>query len=106
MVLHLTSAAISNTPPDGKVTVSISLTAENEISLVVDDNGTGISKTDLHAFNNRTSVGEDLQDSLWQSLTIVQSLADLHLARFDLFSRLGYGTCGSIVFPSARTVET
>lgn len=109
ILINLVSNSVKFTEPGGRIKIALSLGDDGAMRLEVIDTGIGISKEDLpkalSAFGqvdsglNRTHQGTGL------GLNLVQKLAKLHGASFDISSESGRGTTVIISFPSDRVVD-
>lgn len=108
VLLNLLSNAIKFTPKGGAVQLRAFLSDSGEFTMVVSDNGIGISK-DNHEkvfsvfgqaenIYTRSHVGSGL------GLPISQRLIELHDGKLELDSASGQGTTITITFPRHRTV--
>ncbi len=108
IVLNLAVNAIKFTPAGGSVCIEATM-AEDGLRLSVVDTGIGMSSDDLaRALTPFGQVGDPLtrrQDGAGLGLPLVQKLAELHGARFDIESVPGTGTTVSVTFPAARVLS-
>jgi cell cycle sensor histidine kinase DivJ len=103
IVLNLLSNALKFTPSGGQVTV-IMRGEEGELSLIVADNGVGISPQDLERLGNPYEQAGDAQQRARGSglgLSLVRAFAELHGGRMEIQSELGEGTVVSVRLPLA-----
>ncbi len=108
MLLNLTTNAVRYTQEGGKVVIACSRSEGGAISLIVEDNGPGISPEELEKIRSPFTRGRAHETAAVPGtglgLSIVDALADLHGARFDLISEPGKGTRAKIVFPPSRAL--
>ncbi len=109
MIDNLLSNAVKFTSRDGRVVVSVQLSARNELEIRVSDTGIGIAtERQAHVFE---PFGRDRPEvtasgrGTGLGLPIVKGLVDMHGGRIRLESALGEGTSVSVIFPASRTVE-
>ncbi|MCD7059596.1 sensor histidine kinase [Pelagibacterium xiamenense] len=109
VVLNLLSNAIKFTPQAGKVTVTVGRSTDGGQFVSVTDNGPGIPEeeieTVLSSFGQGSLAQKTAEQGAGLGLPIVQKIMDLHQGRFDLFSKLRFGTEVIATFPRARTME-
>ena len=101
IVLNLLSNALKFTPSGGQVTV-IMRAEEDELSLVVADNGVGISPVDLERLGRPYEQAGDSQQRARGSglgLSLVRAFAELHGGHMEMQSELGEGTVVSVRMP-------
>lgn len=109
VVLNLLSNAIKFTPQSGKIVLAVGRGADGGQFISVRDNGPGIPEDEIETVLSSFGQGSLAQKSAEQGaglgLPIVQKIMDLHQGRFDLFSKLRFGTEVIATFPRARTME-
>jgi two-component system cell cycle sensor histidine kinase PleC len=108
ILINLLSNAIKYTPAGGEVGVFANISTTREIVFGVRDTGVGIDPRDqLRVFS---SFGQGRHDVATNDkgtglgLAIVKGLCEAHGGRITLASRLGEGTCVSIVLPAVRAL--
>lgn len=103
IALNLLSNAIKYTPQDGCITITLRKD-QNDVLLVVEDNGNGIpeeilnqimepfvrAESDSHLSSSGTGLG----------LTIVRNLVENHHGEFSLESEIGKGTTALVRLPA------
>jgi two-component system sensor histidine kinase BaeS len=104
IVDNLMSNALRYVPPDGRIDITAEPAERGMVQIVVSDNGSGISETDLpHVFDrfwradksrNRNAGGSGL------GLAIVRQLVDAHSGTITVTSRPGHGTTFTIRLPA------
>jgi signal transduction histidine kinase/CHASE2 domain-containing sensor protein len=108
ILLNLLSNAVKFTPEGGRVTVGCHVRPDGGITLSVTDTGIGIAAADMDkALQKFGQVDSALQrnfDGTGLGLTLVQTLAEMHQARFTLDSTPGNGTTATVEFPPERSV--
>ncbi|KQN72285.1 HAMP domain-containing histidine kinase [Devosia sp. BK] len=109
VVLNLLSNAIKFTPQHGKVMLLVTRSADGGQLLSVKDNGPGIPENEIETVLSSFGQGSLAQKTAEQGaglgLPIVQRIMDLHQGRFDLFSKLRFGTEVIATFPRARVMD-
>jgi two-component system, cell cycle sensor histidine kinase PleC len=109
VVLNLLSNAIKFTPQSGKVALMVGRSADGGQLVSVRDNGPGIPEEEMETVLSSFGQGSMAQKSAEQGaglgLPIVQKIMELHEGRFDLFSKLRFGTEAIATFPRARVMD-
>ncbi len=109
VVLNLLSNAIKFTPQSGKVAVTVTRSTDGGQLISVRDNGPGIPEdeieTVLSSFGQGSLAQKTAEQGAGLGLPIVQKIMELHQGRFDLFSKLRFGTEVIATFPRARVMD-
>ena len=109
VVLNLLSNAIKFTPQSGKVALVVQRSADGGQMVSVRDNGPGIPEdeieTVLSSFGQGSLAQKTAEQGAGLGLPIVQKIMELHQGRFDLFSKLRFGTEVISTFPRARVMD-
>ncbi|MBF0678408.1 MAG: HAMP domain-containing histidine kinase [Devosia sp.] len=109
VILNLMSNAIKFTPQHGKVTLVVARSGDGGQLISVKDNGPGIPDTEietvLSSFGQGSLAHKTAEQGAGLGLPIVQKIMDLHQGRFDLFSKLRFGTEVIATFPRARVMD-
>jgi len=109
VVLNLLSNAVKFTPQSGKVQLMVGRSPEGGQFVSVRDNGPGIPEeeieTVLSSFGQGSLAQKTAEQGAGLGLPIVQKIMDLHQGRFDLFSKLRFGTEVIATFPRARVMD-
>jgi signal transduction histidine kinase len=111
LLLNLVTNAIKYTPRGGRVEVSVTRRAGDEISISVRDTGIGISATDLpHVFDrfwraDRARSRATERGGFGLGLSISQWIVQAHGGTITVASRLGRGTIFTVVLPTAKEPE-
>ena len=109
VVLNLLSNAIKFTPQQGKVVLVVSRSGDGGQLVSVKDNGPGIPdneiETVLSSFGQGSLAQKTAEQGAGLGLPIVQKIMELHQGRFDLFSKLRFGTEVIATFPRARVMD-
>jgi len=109
VVLNLLSNAIKFTPQAGKVALTVTRSIDGGQMISVRDNGPGIPEdeieTVLSSFGQGSLAQKTAEQGAGLGLPIVQKIMELHQGRFDLFSKLRFGTEGIATFPRARVMD-
>ena len=104
--MNLLSNAVKFTPSDGKVECVIKISAEENISIEIKDNGIGIPKERLDQvmspFGQIHEVRDINQTGTGLGLAIVKQLVELHGGHFYLESEEGRGTSAIVNLPQGR----
>ncbi len=100
---NLLSNAIKFTPPDGKISVSVSV-VDREIVIKVIDTGIGISTDQLphiaEPFVQANAAAHNAQEGTGLGLSIVKSLVEAHGGKLNIDSEVGKGTTVTVSLPS------
>jgi two-component system, cell cycle sensor histidine kinase PleC len=109
IVLNLLGNALKFTPQSGKVALVVSRSADGGQMISVRDNGPGIPEdeiaTVLSSFGQGSLAQKTAEQGAGLGLPIVQKIMELHQGRFDLFSKLRFGTEVIATFPRARVMD-
>ncbi len=109
VMLNLLSNAIKFTPQQGKVTLVVQRSRDGGQMISVKDNGPGIPQNEIETVLSSFGQGSLAQKTAEQGaglgLPIVQKIMDLHQGRFDLYSKLRFGTEVFATFPRARVMD-
>ncbi|MGV8855286.1 MAG: MFS domain-containing histidine kinase [Devosia sp.] len=109
VVLNLLSNAIKFTPQHGKVILLVGRSGDGGQLVSVKDNGPGIPEdeieTVLSSFGQGSLAQKTAEQGAGLGLPIVQKIMELHQGRFDLFSKLRFGTEVIATFPRARVMD-
>ncbi len=109
VVLNLLSNAIKFTPQSGKVQLMVTRSGDGGQMISVRDNGPGIPEdeieTVLSSFGQGSLAQKTAEQGAGLGLPIVQKIMELHQGRFDLFSKLRFGTEVIATFPRARVMD-
>ena len=109
VILNLLSNAIKFTPQQGKVTLVVTRSGDGGQFISVKDNGPGIPEdeieTVLSSFGQGSLAQKTAEQGAGLGLPIVQKIMELHQGRFDLFSKLRFGTEVIATFPRARVMD-
>jgi two-component system cell cycle sensor histidine kinase PleC len=109
VVLNLLSNAVKFTPQSGKVQLMVGRSPDGGQFISVRDNGPGIPEdeieTVLSSFGQGSLAQKTAEQGAGLGLPIVQKIMELHQGRFDLFSKLRFGTEVIATFPRARVMD-
>ena len=109
VILNLLSNAVKFTPQSGKVLMVVTRSADGGQMISVRDNGPGIPENEIETVLSSFGQGSLAQKTAEQGaglgLPIVQRIMELHQGRFDLFSKLRFGTEVIATFPRARVMD-
>jgi two-component system cell cycle sensor histidine kinase PleC len=109
VLLNLLSNAIKFTPQSGKIQCVVNRSPDGGQFFSVRDNGPGIPEdeieTVLSSFGQGSLAQKTAEQGAGLGLPIVQKIMELHQGRFDLFSKLRFGTEVIATFPRARVMD-
>ena len=109
VLLNLLSNAIKFTPQQGKIQCVVNRSPDGGQMISVRDNGPGIPEeeieTVLSSFGQGSLAQKTAEQGAGLGLPIVQKIMELHQGRFDLFSKLRFGTEVIATFPRARVMD-
>ncbi|WP_248306941.1 MULTISPECIES: HAMP domain-containing sensor histidine kinase [unclassified Devosia] len=109
VILNLLSNAIKFTPQNGKITLVVTRSGDGGQLISVKDNGPGIPEdeiaTVLSSFGQGSLAQKTAEQGAGLGLPIVQKIMELHQGRFDLFSKVRFGTEVIATFPRARVMD-
>ncbi|HVX72595.1 MAG: sensor histidine kinase [Devosia sp.] len=109
VLLNLLSNAIKFTPQSGKIQCVVNRSPDGGQMISVRDNGPGIPEdeiaTVLSSFGQGSLAQKTAEQGAGLGLPIVQKIMELHQGRFDLFSKLRFGTEVIATFPRARVMD-
>ncbi len=109
IILNLVSNSLKFSPPDGTITVSISMVG-NLVALKVKDTGFGIPTDVLSGISEPFSQGHTdpliTQKGTGLGLSIVKLLVETHDGELNIESAVNVGTTVTISLPIASQVET
>jgi len=107
--LNLLSNAIKFTPESGRIIFKIGEGEGGTQIMSVRDNGPGIPENEiatvLSSFGQGSLAAKTAEQGAGLGLPIVQKIMDLHQGRFDLFSKLRFGTEAIATFPKSRVLN-
>lgn len=107
--LNLLSNAIKFTPPKGTVTLKVAQTANGGLSLSVKDTGPGIPDDEiprvLRSFGQGSLAHQTAEGGTGLGLPITKGLIELHHGKFELKSKLRYGTEVTVSLPPSRVMQ-
>jgi len=110
VVLNLLSNAIKFTPQSGRIELTVRRSPDGGQMIAVKDNGPGIPQSEidtvLSSFGQGSLAQKTAEQGAGLGLPIVQNIMDLHQGRFDLFSKLRFGTEVIATFPRARVMDS
>lgn len=99
-VNNLIINALTHNPPETEVTIRIDSGSEKKMLICISDNGTGMSDKEQSELFNRYYRGTNTKEKPEGSglgLAIARQIITLHGGNIDVRSRLGEGTCFTIV---------
>ena len=107
--LNLLSNAIKFTPESGRIIFKIGEGEDGTQIMSVRDNGPGIPESEiatvLSSFGQGSLAAKTAEQGAGLGLPIVQKIMELHQGRFDLFSKLRFGTEAIASFPKSRVLN-
>ena len=108
--LNLVANAVKFTPPGGTIELIARREPIGDISMIVRDNGSGMSKEDikgaLGAFTRGKMATRRAIDGAGLGLSIVNGLAKLHGGDLQVKSQVGKGTEITVTFPQRRILDS
>ncbi len=99
-VNNLIINALTHNPPETEVTIRIDSDSEKNVLICISDNGTGMSDKEQSKLFNRYYRGTNTKEKPEGSglgLAIAKQIITLHGGNIDVRSRLGEGTCFTII---------
>ena len=99
-VNNLIINALTHNPPETEVTIRIDSGSEKKVLICISDNGTGMSDKEQSELFNRYYRGTNTKEKPEGSglgLAIAKQIITLHGGNIDVRSRLGEGTCFTII---------
>lgn len=110
ILLNLLSNAVKFTPPNGRVSLTVSLDDRGAFVFTVADTGVGMNKRELAMavtkFGQVDSGLDRKHEGTGLGLPLTRGLVELHGGRMDIESEKGKGTTITLRFPLERTVVT
>jgi len=108
VLINLLSNAVKFTPIGGKVVVEARADAQGGICLKVQDNGIGMSPSDIpkamEAFGQLESAHTRKYAGTGLGLPLVKSLVEMHGGQFRLISEVAVGTSAEVLLPARRVM--
>lgn len=103
---NLIGNAILYTPDNTKILVKLKKEGQNVVISVI-DHGPGISEKDLHHLFERyyTCSNDRKHHGTGLGLYIAHSLVQLHDGQLSVQSKVGQGTCFTVILPASETEE-
>ncbi|MEQ8399233.1 ATP-binding protein [Thalassobaculum sp.] len=105
MIIHLLSNAVKVSPAGANVTLTVERRANGALSVVIIDDGPGMSEEQIAAavqpFSQNDEVRSRRLTGAGLGLPLVKTLIELHGGRLVLDSELGRGTRACLEFPPA-----
>ena len=102
ILLNLLSNAVKFSPFGGKVTLSAKIIGD-EMKIMVTDKGIGISENTINKIGTPFLQGENQMTKTFRGtglgLAITQTLVKLHDGHITIDSKVGVGTCVSVLLP-------
>lgn len=106
ILLNLISNAVKFTPDHGRIALSAKLTEDRACVILVEDNGIGMSDTDiataLQPFGHSSNDLHRGQDGAGLGLPLAKSLVELHGGKLEITSARHAGTTVRIILPADR----
>lgn len=108
IALNLLSNAVKFTEAGGQVIVSTTLDESGEVAIRVRDTGVGMNEEDLkRAMEPFRQVGAETHGraiGTGLGLPLTKALTEANRARFNIDSRVDYGTLIQVIFPNERVL--
>jgi PAS domain S-box-containing protein len=109
VILNLLSNALKFTQPGGKASISIERDGQQNLVLIVRDNGIGIDPSDLarifEPFVQADGSHKRRFEGTGLGLPLSRRLMEAHGGSLTLESQPGQGTVARMIFPAARVIE-
>ena len=109
VLLNLLSNAVKFTPEDGKIVVKASLNRAGELVIAVEDNGIGMSASEIHTaltpFGQVDSKLARRFEGTGLGLPLTKSFVELHAGTLSIASTPGKGTTVSVHIPPNRVIK-
>jgi len=109
ILINLLSNAMKNTPQGGQIKVFARCLSDGGFAFGVEDNGVGIAESEqgavFEAFAQAERDPKRAAKGTGLGLPIVSGLAAAHGGHVRLQSRIGAGTCVTVVLPAARVLS-
>jgi two-component system cell cycle sensor histidine kinase PleC len=106
VVLNVLGNAIKFTPQQGNIILDVKRSSDGGQLVSVKDNGPGIPEDEIETVLSTYGQGSLAQKSAEQGaglgLPIAQKIMELHQGRFDLFSKVRFGTEVIVTFPRSK----
>ena len=104
--LNILANAVKFAPPDGKVAIAVQLQPEGELTILIEDNGPGMSDEDLrHAFEPFRRGDATIRqgaEGTGLGLPICKRLMEIHDGAVAIHSRSGEGVTVTLTLPAHR----
>lgn len=109
ILLNLLSNAIKFTNDNGKIDIKVSLTSQEELKIIVKDNGIGISSENLltlfQPFKQLENVMTRRHKGTGLGLSLVKKLTELQDGTINVKSEPNKGTSMILTFPPSRVIK-
>lgn len=103
IVLNLLKNAVKFTPAGGRITVTITSSSSNTLSVAIEDTGIGIHPDSFeHLFEPFSQLDSDLNrqyEGTGLGLALVKRLVELHGGKVVVRSQVGEGSCFTVTLP-------
>ena len=97
---NLLSNALKYTPKGGEVALALKRKGENEVEIIVKDNGVGIPKDEIaHVFDRFYQVRKNNAGGTGIGLALVEAFAKMHGGKAEVESEVGKGTTFTVTLP-------
>ena len=97
---NLLSNALKYTPKGGEVALALKRKGENEVEIIVKDNGVGIPKDEIaHVFDRFYQVKKNNAGGTGIGLALVEAFAKMHGGKAEVESEVGKGTTFTVTLP-------
>ncbi|MBN1765324.1 MAG: ATP-binding protein, partial [Sedimentisphaerales bacterium] len=101
VILNLLSNSIKYTPAGGKINVTVKK-GTNELTVVVEDNGYGMTKSQLEHLFDMSPKPHNKSDGLGLGLIISKNIVELHGGRMFVESKRNRGSTFSFTIPLSK----
>jgi len=110
VLLNLLTNAVKFTPAGGHVLAKLRARADGSISMVIEDDGIGISEAEIEhillPFGQAHDGRADPQQGAGLGLPLAKALIELHGGSLAITSALDHGTSVEVTLPAARRAGT
>jgi PAS domain S-box-containing protein len=109
ILLNLLSNAIKFTPPDGDVSLTVSVDRAGAYIFTVSDTGVGMDDKErgeaMSVFGQVDNALDNKHEGTGLGLPLTRGLVELHGGTFEINSQKGKGTTINVCFPALRTIK-
>jgi signal transduction histidine kinase len=110
IIINLLTNAVKFTPEDGEIRLEAMLLADGRLEMSVRDSGIGMRPEDipraLEPFRQIANAYNKTKEGTGLGLPLVRKFVELHGGELKICSEPGGGTTVSVIWPSARVVQS